>query len=208
MIFLELRFIIFVIVSMTIFIIALFVVSIKYREANRRMKDLSTLYENALHDYEQLKASMVQNHIQHNKKIEQLSKESETLKTYINRFDKQDENKMQWDSERKIRESQLIQDLREYIIKGDIPEYLWEQLFAAADYHMPTFMKKISNDKTNLTYIEQKISILIRLHFNNTDIQNLLNITPQTLTNKRSNINKKLFSSNGAKTLNANIMRL
>lgn len=155
-----------------------------------------------------LKASMVQNHIQHDKEIEQLSKESETLKTYINRYDKQDESKMQWDSERKIRESQLIQDLREYIIKGDIPEYLWEQLFASADYHMPTFMKKISNDKSNLTYIEQKISILIRLHFNNTDIQNLLNITPQTLTNKRSNINKKLFSSNGAKTLNANIMRL
>ena len=67
------------------------------------------------------------------------------------------------------------------------------------------FMDRIGNDEYQLNDIEQKISLLIRLKFNLSEIKNLLALSSQNLTNIRSGINKKLFNDNSAKRLDSNI---
>ena len=57
------------------------------------------------------------------------------------------------------------------------------------------FMDRIGSDEYQLNDIEQKISSLIRLKFNLSEIKNLLALSSQNLTNIRSGINKSCLAT-------------
>ena len=62
-------------------------------------------------------------------------------------------------------------------------------------------MKTIQDRQYDLSGLEQRIVLLMKLRFLGVEIQNLLGKSSQSITNSRTNINKKLFNGRGVKGL-------
>ena len=72
---------------------------------------------------------------------------------------------------------------------------------------MPMLHNRLMDGPVSGT-IEQRVAILTRLEFRSDDIAILLNISKQSVSNARANVNKKLFSDNSARTLFNNLTHL
>ena len=70
----------------------------------------------------------------------------------------------------------------------------WIQLADALHEHLPTFYTSILQD-ARLTHEEKRLCMLCRLDFYNGEIALLLDKSPQSITNMKSSVNDKLFSS-------------
>lgn len=65
----------------------------------------------------------------------------------------------------------------------------------------PDFYKAINAPEAGLSEREKCVCILIRLYFIPTEMATLLDLSTQSITNIRSRINKKLFNTDGTKSL-------
>lgn len=88
-----------------------------------------------------------------------------------------------------------------------LTEAEWRTLSETIKQYMPMLHNRLMDGPVSGT-IEQRVAILTRLKFRSDDIAILLNISKQSVSNARANVNKKLFSDNSARTLFNNLTHL
>jgi len=88
-----------------------------------------------------------------------------------------------------------------------LTEAEWRTLSETIKQYMPMLHNRLIDGPVSGT-IEQRVAILTRLEFRSDDIAILLNISKQSVSNARANVNKKLFSDNSARTLFNNLTHL
>ena len=88
-----------------------------------------------------------------------------------------------------------------------LTEAEWSTLSETIKQYMPMLHNRLMDGPVSGT-IEQRVAILTRLEFRSDDIAILLNISKQSVSNARANVNKKLFSDNSARTLFNNLTHL
>jgi len=197
-----------------ILFLALFVVSALLYVMNRRKSKqqykeqrLNELYAKALADYDRLKVKMEEQQRYSSMQMEELQAEADKLKGIIGNIQGSSHQLDAWDSESTVIYSEAVRSLHSYAQRGIAPDSLWNDVIELLRQYMPNFVS-LFDKSSELNVLEKKISILIRLKFNPSEIQNLLEMKPQRLSNNRASINKKLFNDNSAKTLNAHIMQI
>lgn len=197
-----------------ILFLALFVVSALLYVMNRRKSKqqykeqrLNELYAKALADYDRLKVKMEEQQRFSSIQMEELQAEADKLKGIIGNIQGSSHQLDAWDSESTVIYSEAVRSLHSYAQRGIAPDSLWNDVIELLRQYMPNFIS-LFDKSSELNVLEKKISILIRLKFNPSEIQNLLEMKPQRLSNNRASINKKLFNDNSAKTLNAHIMQI
>ena len=85
----------------------------------------------------------------------------------------------------------------------------WKELYSVCEQRYPDFLSVINNfTKHDLTASERQICLLFMMQFSKSEIGILLGITPQSLTNYCTRINKKLFHVTGAKGIEFNIRNM
>lgn len=88
-----------------------------------------------------------------------------------------------------------------------LTEAEWRTLSETIKQYMPMLHNRLIDGPVSGT-IEQRVAILTRLEFRSDDIAILLNISKQSVSNERANVNKKLFLDNSARTLFNNLTHL
>ena len=166
---------------------------------------LNELYAETLADYDKLKIIMDDQHHSNSRQMEELQKEADRLKDIIKHIRPDVKRVEEWNDEATLIYSDAVRNMHSYAMKGFAPYSLWNDVNELSKRYIPMFMDRIGSDECQLNDIEQKISLLIRLKFNLSEIKNLLALSSQNLTNIRSGINKKLFNDNSAKRLDSNI---
>lgn len=83
----------------------------------------------------------------------------------------------------------------------------WDDIEAQMIFHFPLLSEKITSCH-NLSVQERRVCALVWLGFGNSEIQNLLNSSPQVLSNAKRSINSKLFAKESAKNLGINLKNL
>lgn len=81
----------------------------------------------------------------------------------------------------------------------------WKKLNKITEFFMHDFIMKLDAIRDNLTQIEANVFLFTRLHFTPSEIGNLLELSPQRISNIRSCINKKIFKKNGTKSVDYHI---
>ena len=145
----------------------------------------------------------------------QLTSEKDDLANEIKRLNaiimnhKQDEQRSdRWSIEDQLLTCSEVVSLHQYAVKGTAPDSLWSDFMVKCQLYLPNFMSAINREDVALTDIEKQITILTKLRFLGTEIQNLLGKSSQSISNSRSNINKKLFGRKGVQGLDGSIHEL
>lgn len=178
------------------------------KKKNEMLRKSQEEYNKTLQQYNKAKKEYA--HLQHNYKEYKEAKhnEVEKLRQTLSTLRGSD-NTRNISNEECITETAIIKTLRQYATLGKLPSNAdWKEFYEIADKFIPGFIKAISMGEYGLTPREIEICLLIRLNFQTSEIRNLLDISSQHITNIRSNINKKLFKSKGAKDLDHNIKTL
>ena len=85
----------------------------------------------------------------------------------------------------------------------------WKELYNVCEQRHPNFLSAINNfTKHDLTASEKQICLLFMMQFTKAEIGILMDISPQSLTNYCTRINKKLFHISGAKGIEFNIRNM
>ncbi len=114
-----------------------------------------------------------------------------------------------WNEERMLQNNPIVKHIHSLSSKAEIiSDQEWHELASVVRGHYPALFHAIDNCKKPLTYTEQQVCILSKLHFDAAEITVVLGLTPQRTTNIKSSVNVKLFNDKGAKTLIANLSRL
>ena len=164
------------------------------------------LYAQTIANYDKLREKMNKQQLHSDKQMEELRDEAERLKSIIENIKGNVTKKDQWSNESIVIYSEAARNLHAYAQKGIAPESLWKEIIKLTKLYMPHFIERL--DDYNLKVSERKIILLIRLKFNQSETRNLMNISSQRLSNMRNKLNNKLFSCEGAKSLNNNVMSL
>lgn len=170
-------------------------------EKNADYVSILTQYNNANADYERYKTSQ-------EKYITEKCKEIDRLKEKLSLYYNCDISRQKWNEERDLYDNKHIIELHMLAQKGKIASN--EELSIAKTLVESTLQKYRSYIEacSSITEKERIICALIRLRFVPSEISLLLSIKPNSLTNIRSTINKKLFKTNGTKNLDFNIRLL
>jgi large-conductance mechanosensitive channel len=92
--------------------------------------------------------------------------------------------------------SEHYDNLRKMAAKGLLlSEDNWQQIYMMTIEVLPNFYKYVSSQKLKLSDKEFKICILIRLHFIQKEIANMLGVSPAYISKLRSSIMLKLFGT-------------
>lgn len=176
----------------------------RYAEAYRRYASLSREYAEMASAVSVSKESYLQ-----------LTSEKDDLANEIKRLNaiimnhKQDEQRSdRWSIEDQLLTCSEVVSLHQYAVKGTAPDSLWSDFMVKCQLYLPNFMSAINREDVALTDIEKQITILTKLRFLGTEIQNLLGKSSQSISNSRSNINKKLFGRKGVQGLDGSIHEL
>lgn len=84
---------------------------------------------------------------------------------------------------------------------------MWACLISDFAQSMPAAYAALGGDKTCLSELELRTTILVHLLFHNNEIAILLNVSPQRISNIKIRVNKKLFNDVSASTLESNLRR-
>jgi tetratricopeptide (TPR) repeat protein len=143
------------------------------------------------------------------KEIEAKKKEIETLNLRLLEFQDEDCH----DDEKLNEEAPLhfviVRRLHQMAANGEAPkEKDWEDLVHVVSKNLHSFYSYITDKEKDLSELEIKMGILIRLDFIVSECCILLDKTSQSVTNIRTKINRKLFNCKGTKSLKNNIKSL
>jgi len=108
--------------------------------------------------------------------------------------------------------SAIVMKLREKcspesMLKPKVSNREWFLLHRQFISDMP-LCSNVMFSRAALTFIEKNICVLLLLDFKHDEIMRLLNATSQSVTNFKSNANKKLFKSESALSLQSNLRSL
>mgnify|MGYP002521917756 CR=1 FL=1 len=83
----------------------------------------------------------------------------------------------------------------------------WDQLTVVIAYNYPLFYDMITHvgRMKKLSLTELKVAMLTRLHFSNSEMSNIMDISPSRISNAKQAINEKLYGDKNAKTLFQNM---
>jgi len=111
-----------------------------------------------------------------------------------------------WNIEKAMLDSLIVSELHSLARQAKQPSSKqWKELREFVEQELPTFFNKIDNKEVCLSPQEVLTSILIRLQFSQGELSALFGVSKQRVNNIKRSINHKLFSEEGAATLNQNI---
>ena len=114
-----------------------------------------------------------------------------------------------WHIEQAMLDSSIISDLHHIACQAKVASNVQlKELREFVEAQLPDFFTAINNKEAMLTPQELSVSILIRLQFSQGELSALLGVSKQRINNIKRSINRKLFKSDGAVTLNDNILSL
>lgn len=114
-----------------------------------------------------------------------------------------------WHIEQAMLDSSIISDLHHIACQAKVASNVQlKELREFVEAQLPDFFTAINNKEAMLTPQELSVSILIRLQFSQGELSALLGVSKQRINNIKRSINRKLFKSDDAATLNDNILSL
>lgn len=114
-----------------------------------------------------------------------------------------------WHIEQAMLDTPVISDLHHIACQAKVASNVQlKELREFVEAQLPDFFTAINNKEAMLTPQELSVSILIRLQFSQGELSALLGVSKQRINNIKRSINRKLFKSDGAVTLNDNILSL
>ena len=175
---------------------------IELRETNARYADAMTQYYHLQQDIEALGKD-------YGKYRQDKERELEKLRTILSTYQEDKSRPECWEIESAILRSAIVKRFHQLASKFTVPsEKEWEDLSHLIQDSIPTFYQYIHEERLHLTENEKKASMLIRLRFIPSELVILLSLSKQRVTNIRSNINRKLFHTEGTKLLDSHIRGL
>ena len=114
-----------------------------------------------------------------------------------------------WHIEQAMLDTPVISDLHHIACQAKVASNVQlKELREFVEAQLPDFFTAINNKEAMLTPQELSVSILIRLQFSQGELSALLGVSKQRINNIKRSTNRKLFKSDGAATLNDNILSL
>ena len=143
-----------------------------------------------------------------NKTINKQIKEIEMLQSTIAQLENKKQS--QTDQLKKMEESPIIQKLKKFIThpkKAGMAEL--NELKHTANDFLPNFVQSLNQFGYKLQFHETILCILIKTGFRPSEIAEILDMTPQNISNLRARLNKKMFQTDkGAKDFQERIINL
>ena len=89
-------------------------------------------------------------------------------------------------------------------------EIAWKKLIKMMGEYFPLFSDLVINPKrrNKLSASELRVAILTRLQFTNSEIANVMDTSPASISNAKGAVNKKLFGESGASSLFQNMLNV
>ncbi len=169
--------------------------------ANAKYSEILSQYNKSQEEMTSLKSGY--DHYQTEKQ-----QEIEKLQQLLAVYQEDKTSPEQWDIEHALLNSKIVCHLHQLASKAKFATNAeLEDLRKIVFEHLPDFYHRITFVDTNLTDKEIIVSILCRLRFIPSEMTVLLGLTPQRITNIRSNINMKLFHEKSAQSLESNLRR-
>lgn len=141
--------------------------------------------------------------------LQEKEKEIQKLQKSLTMYQANTMDVEQWDNERSILGCDIAAHLHTLSAHGETATLdELNSLSLVAEKGFPKFYATITRSKFGLSALEITICILIRFHFIPSEITVLTGHSSQRITNLKSAINKKVFSTQGAKTLDAHLLAL
>ncbi len=199
--------------GVVIFIFAAIVVLLYIRKLKDKKKavllGINADYNKVLNEYKHSVADlkMVENNFEQYKQKKE--KEIQQMNLALNSYHQVGENE-NWMTEISLLDNELVNHFHTQAngVNCKISDSEWGKLKKLVEQQLPNFTNFISNSDQKLTDREYLVAILIKLHFIPSELSLLFGVGSQQITNIRSKINRKLFGQSGAKSLDANIMRV
>ena len=148
-------------------------------------------------------------------------KEAKELKDKMEKLQVQLQNyKMQYDKIMLSEKNVVVEDDEIYLDFKKMAKGLrsvpmpsakeWKMLEILVAEKFPVFYGKICNNEEGkkLSLQEWRVCLLTRLHFSNSEIVNILNSTPSSISNAKQMVNHKIFGDNRAGTLYKNMLTI
>lgn len=140
---------------------------------------------------------------------EEKEAENTKLREALSRFGIDATDEAQWNEERNILASRTCERLHDLAVHGkEATQSELDALLPIAESSFPEFHAALTSATPALSPRELIVSTLIRFRFISSEVAVLTGLSPQRVTNMKSAINKKLFQTQGAKTLEARLMAL
>lgn len=135
--------------------------------------------------------------------------ENEELRKALSLYQADNLELKDWNEERNILSCEVAEHLHALSAKGkQATQDEFEILKSISKSGFPSFFSKITEERAGLTDKEVIVCTLIRFRFIATEIAILTGLSPQRITNLKATINKKLFNTQGAKTLGRKLIVL
>lgn len=85
----------------------------------------------------------------------------------------------------------------------------WRKLTIMVGENFPLFFDRISHNHVgkNLTLTEQRVAMLTRLHFTSSEMANVMDVSPASVSNAKLSANEKLYGDKNARTLLQNMLK-
>lgn len=182
----------------------------KMREKRRREREdgiriyheLQQMYDRSCNDLKQMEAD-------HDAFFKEKKQEVASLRQRLQSYEAEHTNVKKWETEHGLMGSPVVVHFRDLVRSGQIAsasELLNLDQQISAD--LPDFHDKLHQESYRLTNREKQVALLVRTGFSTFEISTILGVSAQNLTNIRASINRKLFDSKGAKSLEANLASL
>ena len=162
-------------------------------------------YENAIREQELLSKDIALLQASKQKEIDSLNKKMEAITIQYSQLNNEDR-------EEALQNNDVVNHFKQMLLPQNVTSYKankreWKKLISMIKNCAPEFFYELTKDDV-LTELELMAAVLTFLKFRPGDIIILLNITSQHLNNLKGSVNKKLFSTDGARTLSKNLSDL
>lgn len=138
-----------------------------------------------------------------------LESEISELQRNITRYRAESPDIGKWDEEHAIYDNASVRHLHAMAARGESATYGEIEIIAdIVRAEFPSYYAQISGSQPPLLQREIQVCVLMRMHFLASEIGTLLGVSAQTITNTKSSINKKLFNTSGARTLEEHLLAL
>ena len=198
-----------IISSVILLLIAVVLYSYFKKMQQRKRAELiaaNTEYASLLHQYEQLQHDMKLSQHDMSKYRQEKEQETQVLLQKLALFQDVPQIMDHWNIEKAMLDSLIVSELHSLARQAKQPSSKqWKELREFVEQELPTFFNKIDNKEVCLSPQEVLTSILIRLQFSQGELSALFGVSKQRVNNIKRSINHKLFSEEGAATLNQNI---
>lgn len=200
------------IIVMFIIMLTLFVYASAKKRYREKLHDMEHVNDNYLHilkQLEQSKEEMETSVMQKDSELNDFRHEIELMTEELNIYKNKHQQFFMSDNRIGIDDNETYKTFKDMAkpkpYKTNLPqESDWNNLMSMIREYYPIFYKeKIYN--SGLPPMEARVCVLLRIHFSNNEIENLLDISASNLSNIKKRANQRLFNDCTASTLQKNL---